>query len=1269
MSDVTNSARVNVYINGQSGIAEIDKLEKRAQRLGRTISQVGENSPLGQKLRKELQETTKEIDKLSGSFDINKMSMRQLEAESRRLKNAWKMAQPDTGEFDRLKNSLEAVQKRMKVVETGLGPFGQAWKSVWDQLKGVNMLLVGIFAGGFILNSLGGMIAGAGKLSDQIADVKKTTGMTTSEVRKLNKEFKDMETRTSNSDLRGIAIVGGQMDIAKNQIDEFVSSVDIANVALGDEFTGGAQQVAEELGKMRNVLTDIKSDKVDEDLLHIGNAINELAANGAATGPVIAENTNRIAGYGIQAGYSSGQVLGMAAAQQELNIASERGSTAIVKITQKMLTNIEDFAKVAGKPVEEFKKMLDTDLFGAFMAVAQGSKNAAKSNTEFAKIIQELDVDGAGASEVMAKFGSNISLVKQKVDLATKSIGQTSSVLNEFNIKNQTAGAVIDTVGKKITGWFMDSALTHGIEGLIMKVGELFGVIDVEGNRATESISEFDSAMKDLASLTVELEPLISRYDELTKKTNLSVQEQDEMKSIIEKVTSVLPNAATEFDKYGNAIGINTERVRDYIDAEKARLQVVNAKAIWDINDALKANSKQLEIIQNQEDERRKKGTFSVVEYETSVTGSGSGTTRTREATQAEVNAHIAKYRQLLFVQKGWLAEKERLDGTALDKQIKQARAAAEAEIKAKEEALNAAESKTIENNLNKNTTTKVVKEKKDKSSVDFKIAEFKRYQAALDEMNSSIEDLYKTDTEIAVQQARAKSDALLEQNRDLQAQMAQIIMFGSDEEKKIAKLKLNELLYQEEELTKEGDRKALEAEKDQLNKKLQARKEAELQIANALKTPQQLEIERVTAHYTELIALARKYGFDVTELVKAREAAIKAITDGANASATKSRKQQLEEAANAINQYGNAFINTIGPLFTIMNNGAEKSINETQAAADKKIATLDKEKERGLITEEQYQKRKLAIEKKANAEINRMKRKQAIADRVAASFQVAISTAEAIMKYTAMANPVGAGLAIAAGISGALQEAAIWSAPFPQYRSGNRVVGGVPEGPSHEGGGIDLVNSQSGKKVGEMEGGEPYMILSKKTYRNNGSLIDRLLHVSMNEGGRRISPAEMMGSPVQMRISHSSTMSSPSSSFGSGGTTQQIISQSSSSSTPEWVYSLMNTLEKVNSRMNQPLRAVMVYRDSVETKEEIDRVRDLANIGKTKAITESNTTTTAGPAGPQGPIGATGATGETGPQGPQGNQGPAGPSGATGATGATGPQGNGLSLYYHYSV
>jgi hypothetical protein len=49
------------------------------------------------------------------------------------------------------------------------------------------------------------------------------------------------------------------------------------------------------------------------------------------------------------------------------------------------------------------------------------------------------------------------------------------------------------------------------------------------------------------------------------------------------------------------------------------------------------------------------------------------------------------------------------------------------------------------------------------------------------------------------------------------------------------------------------------------------------------------------------------------------------------------------------------------------------------------------------------------------------------------------------------------------------------------------------------------MIDSNTGRKVGEMEGGEPYMILSKEFRRNNADFIAAALDSSLNRGGARI--------------------------------------------------------------------------------------------------------------------------------------------------------------------
>ena len=120
------------------------------------------------------------------------------------------------------------------------------------------------------------------------------------------------------------------------------------------------------------------------------------------------------------------------------------------------------------------------------------------------------------------------------------------------------------------------------------------------------------------------------------------------------------------------------------------------------------------------------------------------------------------------------------------------------------------------------------------------------------------------------------------------------------------------------------------------------------------------------------------------------------------------------------------------------------------------------------------------------------------------AYFQTAINTASAAMSaFNAVVGipyvgPILAPIAAAAAVAyGVAQMAAIKSETYAK--------GGIATGSSHAQGGISMIDSKSGEKVGEMEGGEPYMILSKETYKNNRELVNSLLDSSMNRGGEQV--------------------------------------------------------------------------------------------------------------------------------------------------------------------
>ncbi len=404
-------------------------------------------------------------------------SLREIQSASRVLNAELKKLPVNSAEFVEKTKELQKVNERLKAITDDVKGVGGVFGQISKEVKAFGLIAMGALGFEFLKNKVSDIIGQNGKLSDSFAEIRRTTGMTADEVMVLNKSFSQMDTRTSTANLRDIAAAAGQLGISKKDILSFTTATDKLVVALGSEFTGGVDEVTKTMGTLRNTFADIKTDNISEDMLHIGNAINELASAGLATGPVVADFANRIGGVGITLGLTSGQVLGMSATLQELNVSTERGGTAVSKILLKMTQNVGVFAKVAGMNAKDFSALVNKDLYGAFMKVVEGSKQGGASATEFSAILDSLGVDGAGASEVFSKLGNNTQLLQEKIDLANVSLAGTDSIMGAFALKNETLGAKVDKLGKQIASVFTSETfnkwVSAGVDGLTDFIGWL----------------------------------------------------------------------------------------------------------------------------------------------------------------------------------------------------------------------------------------------------------------------------------------------------------------------------------------------------------------------------------------------------------------------------------------------------------------------------------------------------------------------------------------------------------------------------------------------------------------------------------------------------------------------------------------------------------------------------------------------------------------------------------------------------------------------------
>lgn len=150
-----------------------------------------------------------------------------------------------------------------------------------------------------------------------------------------------------------------------------------------------------------------------------------------------------------------------------------------------------------------------------------------------------------------------------------------------------------------------------------------------------------------------------------------------------------------------------------------------------------------------------------------------------------------------------------------------------------------------------------------------------------------------------------------------------------------------------------------------------------------------------------------------------------------------------LEQAALVAN-----FVSQVTQLFGTISQSRIDNINEdteaTLASIQFQEEAIDRSLEKNRISEDEAYRQKQALEKKkiddqkkADAEIRKIKRKQAQLDKIAALFEIAIATAKNIVD--AGSNPFLIALAAA---SGAAQAAIVAATPLPSYAKGTKDSG-----------------------------------------------------------------------------------------------------------------------------------------------------------------------------------------------------------------------------------
>ena len=222
--------------------------------------------------------------------------------------------------------------------------------------------------------------------------------------------------------------------------------------------------------------------------------------------------------------------------------------------------------------------------------------------------------------------------------------------------------------------------------------------------------------------------------------------------------------------------------------------------------------------------------------------------------------------------------------------------------------------------------------------------------------------------------------------------------------------------------------------------------------------------------------------------------------------------KKELTDAQKAnvdkidkVGSYAKAGLDALGKLNQL---ALDKQLKDIAKEKSTQLAAWKDKYDKGLIDKNAYEKgvdkiNSEADQKNKAAQLAAFKRQQALDILMAV-----INGAQAALKSLAMFGwPLGligvAGAVVATGIQIALIKR---QQPPSMARGGKIQNAGVPDGPAHGSGygksGLAITRRDTGEEVAEMEGGEPVMVLSRNTYRNNRRLVDGLMHSSLHRNG-----------------------------------------------------------------------------------------------------------------------------------------------------------------------
>lgn len=328
-----------------------------------------------------------------------------------------------------------------------MGKMGKKTATMQEKLN--KLANTSIAVGGTIMGASAGALKTFVRLEDEFANLQKVYKAAdpnnfTQEFRELTNQIMDFSTatRTTQSDLIRTAIELSKTGIEGEELFETLKAFDTINLALGDNFTGGAEAAAEAVTRMTYLYGEFEGISKDIATLTVGNVLNELVQQmPVVKAEPVVEFMDRVGGMNDLVKPDMTTAAAVGATLTGLGMNPEAAASGFERAIRTISGNGQKYAKALGISVKELDRQLETD--SAQVLIDYAKTLEGLSATEFQSELKKMGLNLIYSTQALNKLGgsSGVKFFEEASELAKRAREDLRGIHKEAGIVNTTTAA------------------------------------------------------------------------------------------------------------------------------------------------------------------------------------------------------------------------------------------------------------------------------------------------------------------------------------------------------------------------------------------------------------------------------------------------------------------------------------------------------------------------------------------------------------------------------------------------------------------------------------------------------------------------------------------------------------------------------------------------------------------------------------------------------------------------------------------------------------